>query len=220
MFSALSPFARLGKLTNEAASDQPSEGLDEEVPRKMTVFSFGPVAHGAVAHHSNKPVFEEREPRRPVRQPADVRVRGAQQTIRGQHQPLVKLGSRLAQRDKYQALRGLRVQVREFLLPEQVADKKTAWPIRFFSPLSSFPFPFFGRRGDKPESFESFPLFAHGHVSPQIRLGKLRNPRHVAPFARVFWCPLFSCSHAHWVRPCGQFRCLLSRSGAGPNLNS
>src|SRR6266481_2607255 len=52
----------LGKLTNEAASDQPSEGLDEEVPRKVTVFSFGPVAHRAVAHHSNKPVFEECEP--------------------------------------------------------------------------------------------------------------------------------------------------------------
>src|SRR5713101_64012 len=186
MFSALSTFAGFGKLANEAASDQPSEGLDEEVPRKVTVFSFGPVAHRAVAHHSNKSVFEEREPRRPVGQPADVYVRGAQQTIRGQHQPLVELGSRLAQRDKYQALRRLRVQVREFLLPEQVPNKEAAWPIRFSFLPSFFPFRFFGCRGDKPEPFESRPSFTPGHVSTQVRLGKLRNPRHLAPFTFRF----------------------------------
>src|SRR2546425_2633120 len=62
----------LPQLAHQPAADQPSQGLNEEVPGEVLVLVGRPAAHRVVPHHRSDLAVKEGKPRRAVGQPADI----------------------------------------------------------------------------------------------------------------------------------------------------
>src|ERR1019366_10714261 len=67
------------KFSNQPAAHQPRQRLDEEIPGKVPMLLRRPCPHREMAHQDGSSILEKRKPGSPMRQPADILSRPAEQ---------------------------------------------------------------------------------------------------------------------------------------------
>lgn len=98
------------QLADQRASNQPRQCFDKKIARKMVPLFHRPFTHRLMTHHHRCFTFIKFEPRRAVRQPANVFKRLSQQASRLADQAPVVAPSGGTHEGKYQAFGQLRAE--------------------------------------------------------------------------------------------------------------
>jgi hypothetical protein len=153
------------KFPDQAAAHQPGERLNEEIPGIVLLFFPRPFPHREMTHQHDVPFLEERETRRPMRQPADVFRRPAQQRAVGGHQTAIRRGIHWFDKRKDNALRGMRLKKLILGRIDEISDEKSAACLRPGRARRKEPVP-----AQRPVGFDS------RAITVQVRRGERSNP--------------------------------------------
>jgi hypothetical protein len=95
---------------HQATTHQPGQRFDEKIPGIMFLLFLGPFSRGEMAHQDHALIIEKDKPGRAVCEPADVFRSSPQKRPFGDNQTPVRLTTYSFHENKYNALRGLRLE--------------------------------------------------------------------------------------------------------------